>query len=279
MMDETLQDKVERLKALLITYGQVAVAFSGGVDSTLLLKVARDILGRERVLAITAESAFVPAADVREAQAFCRQEGVRHELAVLEPLRCHDVRSNPADRCYFCKRLVFGKLREIAGSAGIVHLLDGTNVDDQGDYRPGAKAVKELGVLSPLQEAGFTKADVRALSAELGLRTAAKPSAACLASRIPYGEEITANKLKRVEAAENFLHESGFWQVRVRSHHDLARIELPPADITAFIAGGHYEQVAHRLKELGFAYVTLDLEGYRTGRLNEVLKGNEYAQK
>lgn len=272
MMDEVLQRKVEKLKALLKTYGRAAVAFSGGVDSTLLLKVARDVLGADRVLAITAQSDFVPAADVCEAQVFCQQEGVRHELAVLEPLLYYDVRTNPADRCYFCKRLVFGKLREIAGRAGIVHLLDGTNVDDQGDYRPGARAVKELGVLSPLQEVGFTKADVRALSAELGLKTAAKPSAACLASRIPYGEEITTDKLRRVEAAENFLHKAGFAQVRVRSHHDLARIELPQADIATFMSGP-YEQAAHKFKELGFAYVTLDLEGYRTGSLNEALKG------
>ena len=272
MMDELLQSKVEKLQTLLQSYGHVAVAFSGGVDSTLLLKMAREVLGEERVLAITAQSDFVPAGDVREAQEFCRQEGVRHQLLVLEPLIYYDVRTNPADRCYFCKRLVFGKLREIAGAAGIVHLADGSNVDDLGDYRPGAKAVKELGVLSPLQEAGFTKADVRALSAELGLKTAAKPSAACLASRIPYGEEITPQKLKRVEAAENFLHEAGFAQVRVRSHHDLARIELPQADIAAFMEG-HYQQAAKKLKELGFAYVTLDLEGYRTGSLNEALKG------
>ncbi|SHK83951.1 uncharacterized protein SAMN05216582_12027 [Selenomonas ruminantium] len=272
MMDGMLQRKTEKLKALLTSYGQVAVAFSGGVDSTLLLKVARDVLGKERVLAITAESDFVPVSDVREAQDFCQQEGVQHQLAVLEPLRHYDVRRNPADRCYFCKRLVFGRLREIAGAAGIVHLLDGSNVDDQGDYRPGAKAVKELGVLSPLLEAGFTKADVRALSAALGLKTAQKPSAACLASRIPYGEEITPAKLKRVEEAENFLHEVGFLQVRVRSHADLARIELPKTDIAAFM-DGHYEQVVPKLRALGFAYVTLDLEGYRTGSLNEALKG------
>ena len=272
MMDEGLQRKTEKLKELLLSYGQVAVAFSGGVDSTLLLKVARDCLGTDRVLAITAQSDFVPAADICEAQEFCRQEGVRHELAELTPLLYDDVRTNPADRCYFCKRLVFGKLREIAGSVGIVHLLDGTNVDDQGDYRPGARAVKELGVQSPLQEAGFAKADVRALSAQLGLRTATKPSAACLASRIPYGEEITPDKLRRVEAAEDFLHEAGFAQVRVRSHQDLARIELPQADIAAFMCG-HYQQAAHKFRELGFAYVTLDLDGYRTGSLNEALKG------
>ena len=272
MMDEMLQSKAAKLQTLLTSYGRVAVAFSGGVDSTLLLKMARDVLGEERVLAITAKSDFVPAGDIREAQEFCRQERVRHQLVTLEPLLYYDVRTNPADRCYFCKRLVFGKLREIAGSAGIVHLADGSNVDDQGDYRPGARAVKELRVLSPLLEAGFTKADVRALSAELGLKTAQKPSAACLASRIPYGEEITPDKLKRVEAAEEFLHGAGFVQVRVRSHEDIARIELPQADIAAFM-DGPYKQAAKKLKELGFAYVTLDLEGYRTGSLNEALKG------
>lgn len=273
MMGEMLQRKVEKLKSLLVTYGQVAVAFSGGVDSTLLLKVARDLLGGERVLAITVQSDFVPAGDIREAQEFCLQEGIRHKIVTLDPLLYYDVRTNPAERCYFCKRLVFGKLRELVGSAGIVHLLDGSNVDDLGDYRPGQRAVKELGVLSPLLEAGFTKADVRVLSAELGLKTASKPSAACLASRIPYGEELTVAKLRRVEAAENFLHEEGFPQVRVRSHGDLARIELPIEELTNFMAEGHYEKTAQQLKELGFGYVTLDLEGYRMGSLNEVLKG------
>ncbi len=273
MMEEMLQRKVEKLKSLLVTYGQVAVAFSGGVDSTLLLKVARDLLDSERVLAITVQSDFVPAGDIREAQEFCLQEGIRHKIVTLDPLLYYDVRTNPAERCYFCKRLVFGKLRELAGSVGIVHLLDGSNVDDLGDYRPGQRAVKELGVLSPLLEAGFTKADVRVLSAELGLKTASKPSAACLASRIPYGEELTVAKLRRVEAAENFLHEEGFPQVRVRSHGDLARIELPIEELTTFMAEGHYEKTAQQLKELGFGYVTLDLEGYRMGSLNEVLKG------
>lgn len=272
-MDELLQRKVKKLQGLLKSYGRVAVAFSAGVDSTLLLKAAKDYLGAERVLALTVQSAFVPAADIREAQEFCLAEGIHHQLVALEPLLYYDVRTNPADRCYFCKRLVFGKLRELAGAANIVHLLDGSNVDDLGDYRPGHKAVKKLGILSPLQEAGFTKKDVRDLSAELGLKTATKPSAACLASRIPYGEELTEDKLRRVEAAENYLHGEGLTQLRVRSHGDLARIELSPEDIEAFMSKGHYEKVAHKLRELGFAYVTLDLEGYRQGSLNETLKG------
>lgn len=273
MIDERLQEKLKKLQGLLKSYGHVAIAFSAGVDSTFLLKVARDCLGKEQVLALTVRSIFVPAADIQEAQAFCQTEEIEHKLVEVEPLIYYDVRTNPPHRCYFCKRLIFGHLREIAGAKNIVHLLDGTNVDDLHDYRPGHKALKELGVLSPLEEAGFTKADIRSLSQEMGLKTANKPAAACLASRIPYGEELTEAKLKRVAAAENFLHSAGFIQVRVRSHGDLARLELPVQDMKRFMAAGVYERVTKKLKSLGFVYVALDLEGYRTGSLNQMVKG------
>lgn len=272
-MDKELQRKVDKLQFLLKSYGCVAVAFSAGVDSTVLLKAAKEASGTEQVLALTVQSPLVPAADVEEAVKFCREEGIRHEVIQLDPLIYYDVRTNPPQRCYFCKRLIFGKLREMAGQQNIVHLLDGSNVDDGHDYRPGRQALRELGVLSPLLDAGFTKADIRAYAKELGLKVAQKPSAACLASRIPYGEVLSVEKLQRIEQAEKFLHEEGFTQLRVRSHEDMARLELLPEDMERFMTGGLYEKAVPKLKELGFAYVTLDLEGYRMGSMNEALKG------
>ncbi|MBO5652092.1 MAG: ATP-dependent sacrificial sulfur transferase LarE [Selenomonas sp.] len=272
-MEKELQAKVDKLQSLLKSYGCVAIAFSAGVDSTLLLKAAVEFLGREQVLALTVQSPLAPAAEVAEARAFCREEGIRHEVLTLDPLIYYDVRTNPPERCYFCKRLIFGKLREAAGRGHIVHLLDGTNADDMQDYRPGARALQELGILSPLKEAGMGKSDIRAYAAALGLAAAQKPSAACLASRIPYGEELSLDKLQRIDQAEAFLHQEGFSQVRVRSHGDMARLELLPEDIGRFMTAGLYEQTAQKLKKLGFAYVTLDLEGYRMGSMNEMLKG------
>lgn len=271
-MDKELQIKVDKLQLLLKSYGYVAVAFSAGVDSTVLLKAAKEALGTAQVLALTVQSSLVPAADIEEAVDFCREEGIRHEVIQLDPLLYYDVRTNPPKRCYFCKRLVFGKLREFAGQANIVHLLDGSNVDDGQDYRPGKQALRELGVLSPLKEAGMTKADIRAYAEVLGLKVAQKPSAACLASRIPYGEVLSREKLQRIEQAEKFLHEEGFIQLRVRSHEDMARLELLPEDIERFMTNGVYKKAVRKLKELGFAYVTLDLEGYRMGSMNEALR-------
>ena len=272
-MDKALQMKVDKLQFLLKSYGGVAVAFSAGVDSTVLLKAAKETLGTEQVMALTVQSSLMPASDVEDAVTFCREEGIRHEVVQVDPLIYYDVRTNPPQRCYYCKRLIFGKLREIAGQKGIVHLLDGSNVDDGQDYRPGRQALRELGVLSPLLEAGLTKADIRAYAKELGLSVAQKPSAACLASRLPYGEVLSIEKLQRIEKAEKILHAEGFTQLRVRSHEDMARLELLPEDIERFMADGTYQKAVVKLKELGFAYVTLDLEGYRMGSMNEVLKG------
>jgi len=278
-MDRELQSKVEKLHFLLKSYGCVAVAFSAGVDSTVLLKAAKETLGTEQVMALTVQSSLVSAADVEEAVTFCREEGIRHEVLPVDPLIYYDVRTNPPQRCYFCKRLIFGRMREIIGQKNIVHLLDGSNVDDGQDYRPGRQALRELGVLSPLLEAGLTKADIRAYAKELGLSVAQKPSAACLASRLPYGEVLSIEKLQRIEQAEKFLHAEGFSQLRVRSHADMARLELLPEDIERFIADGTYQKAVAKLKELGFAYVTLDLEGYRMGSMNEVLRETEYAKE
>lgn len=272
-MERELQAKVEKLHVLLKSYGSVAIAFSAGVDSTVLLKAAKDVLGAAQVLALTVQSPLVKASDVTEAQVFCQAEGLRHKVLTLDPLIYYDVRTNPPERCYFCKRLVFDKLRETAGQENIAHLLDGTNASDGQDYRPGRRALQELRVISPLLESGLTKADIRAYARVLGLSVAEKPAAACLASRIPYGEELSMEKLQRVDKAESFLHQEGFVQLRVRSHGQLARIELLPEDMARFMSDGIYERTKQELKALGFAYVTLDLQGYRMGSLNETLKG------
>ncbi|MBQ5502898.1 MAG: ATP-dependent sacrificial sulfur transferase LarE [Selenomonas sp.] len=273
MMKKELQAKVAKLQLLLKSYGSAAIAFSAGVDSTVLLKAAKEVLGPEQVLALTVQSVLVPAEEVAEAKAFCQAEGLRHTVLTLDPLLYYDVRTNPPERCYFCKRLVIDKLREAAARENIAHLLDGTNASDGQDYRPGSQALRELRVISPLQEAGMDKADIRAYARELGLAVADKPSAACLASRIPYGEELSAAKLQRIDQAETFLRAEGFVQLRVRSHENIARIELLPADMARFMASGLYEKTVSKFKELGFAYVTLDLQGYRMGSLNETLKG------
>jgi len=273
MMEKELQAKVAKLQLLLKSYGSAAIAFSAGVDSTVLLKAAKEVLGPEQVLALTVQSVLVPAEEVAEAKAFCQAEGLRHTVLTLDPLLYYDVRTNPPERCYFCKRLVIDKLREAAARENIAHLLDGTNASDGQDYRPGSQALRELRVISPLQEAGMDKADIRAYARELGLAVADKPSAACLASRIPYGEELSAAKLQRIDQAETFLRAEGFVQLRVRSHENIARIELLPADMARFMASGLYEKTVSKFKELGFAYVTLDLQGYRMGSLNETLKG------
>jgi uncharacterized protein len=267
--DTELQIKQAALQRILREMGRVVVAFSGGVDSALLLKVAVDCLGTDNVLAVTVSSPVHPDWERRDAEHLARSIGVPHLIVESDELQQDDFVANPPDRCYVCKFGRFKELVAIACQRGFAHVLDGGNVDDLGDHRPGLRAVEEHGVRSPLKEAGFTKADIRVLSRALGLPTWDHPSQACLASRFPYGERITREGLAQVDRAETFLRELGLRQVRVRHHGSLARIEVEPGDF-ALVMSRRPDVVAY-LKTLGIAYVTLDLAGFRSGSMNEVL--------
>ena len=260
--------KLDKLKEYLRELGSVAVAFSGGVDSTFLLKVAQNVLG-DKVLALTAENKFVPLRELNASEKFCVENGIRRVVFISDVLKVEGVKENPANRCYLCKRELFKNFLRLAEENNCAALVEGSNMDDTKDYRPGMKALAELEIKSPLIAAGLYKAEIRELSKEMNLPTWDKPSMACLASRIPYGETLTAHKLATVDAAENILIKAGFNQLRVRVHGKIARIELLPEDFPKLLE--IREEISARLKSLGFDYVTLDLLGYRVGSLNEII--------
>ena len=265
-----LERKYSRLQAILRDMDRVLVAYSGGVDSTLLLKVARDVLGKGAA-AVTAASVIHPAWETRDAKALAKRLGTPLLVLRVEPLEDRAFAANPPDRCYHCKRKIFARFLEIARSRGIPWVVDGTNTGDAGDFRPGTRALAELGIRSPLKEAGLDKAGIRRISKALGLPTASKPALACLASRFPYGTAIEPEGLSRVGKAEDVLRGLGFGQVRVRHHGPVARLEVEPREFARLMAPRVRERVSRELKKLGYAYVSLDLDGYRTGSLNEIL--------
>ena len=270
-MTEETRQKYANLQENLKKLGSAAVAFSGGVDSTFLLKAPHAALG-DRAVAVPATASAFPKRESGEAISFCEEEGIRQIRYDFDVMSVEGFAQNPPDRCYLCKRTLFRHIQRLAAENDLAYVVEGSNMDDNRDYRPGHRAIAELGIKSPLRDAGLTKAEIRELSREMGLPTWDKPSYACLASRFVYGETITPEKLSMVEQAEQFLMEQGFRQMRVRVHGNLARIEVPSEEIPRFMDDTLRRTIAARFQNLGFSYVTLDLLGFRSGSMNETLE-------
>jgi uncharacterized protein len=264
------QDKFSVLKNRIKQMQSLAVAYSGGVDSTFLLKVAHEIL-QGNAIAVTAQSPIYPEREFRQAVEFARHVGAKQTVVQFEALDLKGFADNPVNRCYLCKKALFSKIIVAARRHDIRHVADGSNVDDLDDYRPGTQAARELGVVSPLQEAGLNKDDIRILSKELGLPAWDKPPFACLASRFPYGQKITGEKLEQVDQGEQLLLDLGFRQARVRHHGDTARIEVSANERNRFFDTALMDEIYNKIRLLGFTYVSLDLKGYRTGSMNEAV--------
>ncbi len=268
-MKQELQKKYDGLISYLGKLDNIAVAFSGGVDSAFLLHAAKEAIG-ENVLALTINSPYIPDWEIAEARKITSSKGIDHQVVDI-PVP-EQIKNNPEDRCYLCKSLVFTLMKVFAKERGFTNLADGTNYDDIKDHRPGMKALKELNVLSPLLENRFTKNDIREASREMGLYTWEKPAYACLLTRIPYNTSIEAETLRRIEKAETYLIGLGIRAIRVRAHGDLARIETEPRYIEKIFSEGHMKNISKQLRRYGFKYVTLDMEGYRTGGIGEIIK-------
>ncbi|MCR5592035.1 MAG: ATP-dependent sacrificial sulfur transferase LarE [Lachnospiraceae bacterium] len=271
-LSQEQKNKLDELKTYIARLGSLAVGFSGGADSALLLAVAHEVL-KDRVIAVTAKDASVPEREIGDAVSFCKERGIRHIIIAVDPMKNEQYRKNGPDRCYFCKRGIFAEIMRTAKENGISFSAEGSNMDDLGDYRPGLKAVEELGVKSPLRHARLSKSDVRTISKAMGLPTWSKPAYACLASRFVYGEEITEEKLAMIDRAEQFLIENGFAEERVRLHGKIARIEVPEKDIPRLASDDMRTAVYEKFREIGFSFVTLDMRGYRTGSMNATLPG------
>ena len=269
-LPDELREKYKLLKDNIRGLGSLAVGFSGGVDSSLLLAVAQEVLS-DNVIAVTSVHVSVPERELNEAKEFCSERNIRHFISRIDPMEDEEFRHNGPDRCYFCKRRIFADIKRIAKENGMEFVAEGSNMDDNSDYRPGHRAVEELSVRSPLREAGLYKQDIRLISKAMGLLAWSKPAYACLASRFVYGEEITEEKLHMIDMAEQFLIDQGFHEERVRLHGNLARIEVPARDIERLASDKVREAVYKRFKEIGFLYVTIDALGYRQGSMNKTI--------
>lgn len=269
-MDSALLEKYEELKKYLASFGSIAVAYSSGVDSTFLLYAAKEALG-DKIIAVTASSGSFPVRELVESKEYCIKLGIPQFVVHTNELEIEGFAENPKNRCYLCKKEIFGKILAVANEHGMAAVVEGSNLDDDGDYRPGLQAIAELGIKSPLREIGFTKQEIRDLSAHFNIPTWAKQSFACLATRVPYGEMITEKKLKMIDNAEQLLLDMGFHQLRVRIHGDMARIELMPEEFPKFMEEKVRLEVYERFKEYGFSYISLDIIGYRIGSMNEAI--------